>query len=451
MNIERKEIDSVNAIIKLQIEKSDYAEAVDSSLRAYARKANIPGFRPGKVPMAHVKKMFGKAVLADEINKLISDSLYKYIKDNNLNILGEPLPNKEEQQAINFDTQESFEFSFDIALAPDFKVTLDKNVTTPYYEINVDDKMIDNAVKSYTGRFGSYEDAEAATESDVIKGDLVEMRTKTKEKEDGIVVEDAVLCPKYMKADDQKSLFEGAKIGASVSFNPKKAYENESEVASLLKRSKEEVVDVNSDFKFTIKGITRFKEAELNQELFDKAFGEGVVNSEKEFKDKLVAEMKASLAVDSDFKLLTDVKELLVKTLDGVVFPEEFLKRWALETNEKLTAEELEQQFPAMIEDLKWHLIKDQIAKNNNIKIEQEDMMNFAKKATQAQFAQYGMMSIPDDMLDKYAKEMLGNQDSVNRIVDRVMDEKVLAVVKSSVKLDEKKISLDEFNKMFEK
>ena len=280
MNIERKDLDSVNAIIKLQIEKGDYADAVESSLRSYARKANIPGFRPGKVPVAHVKKMYGKAVIAEEVNKLISDTLYKYIKDNDIKLLGEPLPNNEEQKAIDFDSQESFEFAFDIAIAPDFKVVLDKKVSVPYYEIEVDDKMIEKAVKSYTGRFGSYEDAEAATESDVIKGNLVEMRTKTKEKEDGISVEDAVLCPKYMKAEDQKKLFEGLKIGESVSFNPKKAYENEAEIASLLKCTKEKVAEIDSDFKFTVVGITRFKEAELNQELFDKALGEGVVKSE---------------------------------------------------------------------------------------------------------------------------------------------------------------------------
>ena len=436
MNIERKDLDSVNAIIKLQIEKGDYADAVESSLRSYARKANIPGFRPGKVPVAHVKKMYGKAVIAEEVNKLISDTLYKYIKDNDIKLLGEPLPNNEEQKAIDFDSQESFEFAFDIAIAPDFKVVLDKKVSVPYYEIEVDDKMIENAVKSYTRRFGSYEDAEAATESDVIKGNLVEMRTKTKEKEDGISVEEAVLYPKYMKAEDQKKLFEGLKVGESVSFNPKKAYENEAEV--------------DSDFKFTVVGITRFKEAELNQELFDKAFGEGVVKSETEFKDRLVSDMKASLSVDSDFKLLLDVKETLLKKIEDVTFPEEFLKRWALETNEKLTAEELDQQFPKMLDDLKWHLIKDQIAKSNDVKIEEADMMNFAKKATKAQFAQYGMMSIPDDMLENYAKEMLSNKDSLNNIVDRVMDEKILAVVKTAVKLNEKKTSLDDFNKMFE-
>lgn len=451
MNIERKDLDSVNAIIKLQIEKEDYAAAVDSSLRSYARKANIPGFRPGKVPVAHVKKMYGKAILAEEVNKLISESLYKYINENDIKLLGEPLPNREDQKEINFDTQDSFEFLFDIAIAPEFEVTLDKKVSVPCYEIEVDDKMIDNAVKSYTGRFGSYDEADAAGESDIIKGDIVEMRTKTKEKEDGISVEDAVLCPKYMKNDDQKKLFEGIKVGASVSFNPKKAFENESEIASLLKCSKEKVAEIDSDFKITVKSITRFKEAELNQELFDKALGEGVVSSEAEFKDKLASDMKASLSVDSDFKLLLDVKEALLKKLDGIVFPEEFLKRWALETNEKITADELDKQFPLMMEDLKWHLIKSKIAKDSGVKIENDDLMNFAKKATKAQFAQYGMMSVPEDLLEKYAKEMLENKNTIDRLVDQVMDEKILAVVKSSVKLTEKKVSLDEFNKMFEK
>ncbi len=450
MNIERKNIDAVNAVIKLQIVKSDYQEAVDNTLRTYKKKANVPGFRPGQVPAGMIKKMFGKAAMADEINKIISEALYNYIKDNNIQILGEPLPNTTEQQAIDFDHQEDFEFVFDIAVAPEFKVELNNKISAPYYEIAIDDKMTENAVKSYTSTYGSYDQVDTVEEGDVVKGELVEMRTKTKAKEDGIVVEETVLCPKYMKDADQKALIVGAKAGSSVTFNPKKAYENEAEIASLLKIKKEEVAEMTSDFKFTIKEITRFKEAELNQELFDKALGEGVVKSEAEFKQKLNDDMKSTLEHDSDFRLLIDAKDVLLKSMEGLAFPDTFLKRWVLQTNDKMTEAQVEEQYPSMLEDLKWHLVKEQIAKNNEIKIEEGDLISFAKRVAQAQFAQYNMSKVPEDILENYAKEMMKNKEQVNRMVDQVMDEKVMAVVKSSIKLEKKTVSLDEFNKLFE-
>ncbi len=450
MNIERKNIDAVNAIIKLQITKSDYQDSVDKTLRTYKKKANMPGFRPGHVPESIIRKMYGKAAMADEINRIISDALLKYIKDNDIQILGEPLPNQTEQQPIDFDHQEDFEFVFDLAIAPDFKIELDNSIEAPYYDITIDDKMTENAVKSYTSRFGTQVQTEIVEESDIVKGELVEMRTKTKAKEDGITVEEAVLCPKYMKDADQKALFVGAKLNAAISFNPKKAFENEAELASLLKVKKEEVANIDSDFKFTIKEISHYQEAELNQELFDKALGEGVVKSEAEFKQKLNEDMKKSLEHDSDFKLLIDTKEVLIKKLEGIAFPDDFLKRWVLETHEKMTKEQIDEQYPSMLEDLKWHLIKEQIAKKNNIKIEEGDLTGFAKRVAQAQFAQYGMASVPADVLENYAKEMMKNKEHVNQMVDQIMDEKIMTIVKNTIKLNKKSVSLDEFNKLFE-
>jgi trigger factor len=451
MNIERKDIDGVNTILTVQIEKNDYQETVEKKLRNYRQKANIPGFRPGNVPMSLVKKMYGKAIMAEEVNRLISEKLYSYIQENNIRILGEPLPNVREQKDIDFDTQDNFEFVFDIGIAPEFDVELNKKVTIPYYNIQVDDVMMENAVKSYTGRFGSYKQEDTVEENDIIKGNIVELSTNGKEKEGGIKVEDAVLSPKYMKDTDQKALFVGAKKDGIIVFNPKKAFGSESEISSLLKISKEEAAEIISDFQVTIKEITRYKEGELNQELFDKAFGEGTVKSEEEFKQKIEDEIKTSLNVDSDYKLMIDARDTLVKRLEDLQFPDSFLKRWLLATNEnKRTEEELNAQYPKMIEDLKWHLIKEKIANDKEIKIEEADLTAYAKKAAQAQFAQYGMMGMPDDVLENYAKDMLKNKDTVKNLVDRVMDEKILDVIKSSVKLSNKKVSLDKFNKMFE-
>ncbi len=451
MNIARKDIDATNAIITMQVVKADYEEAVEKSLRKYRQRANIPGFRQGNVPMGMVKKMFGKAAMADEINNIISEKLMDYIKENDIKILGEPLPNKTEQKEINFDNDEDFEFKFDIAIAPENKLVLSDKIKAPYYEIEASEDMINNAIKSFQDRFGSYEDASDVVESDVVKGDIVEMRTKTKEKEDGIKAEEAVLCPKYMKDADQKALFVGAKVGDAISFNPKKAFENEGEIASLLKIKKEDATNVDADFKFTIKSVTRFKSADLNQDLFDKALGEGVVKSEAEFKARVVDDLKKSLSMDSDYKLLVDAQKILSKEAFGdAAFPDAFLKRWVSETNENIKAEDLEAQYPMMLEDLKWQLTKNKIATENKVKIEEGDMMGFAKKTAQAQFAQYGMASVPDDMLENYAKEMLKKKESAQQIMDRVLDEKVMDVVKSKIKLDVKKVSVEEFNKLFE-
>jgi len=451
MNIERKNIDEVSATIAVQIEKNDYQEKVEKTLRNYRQKANIPGFRPGNIPMSLVKKMYGRAILAEEVNRLISEKLFGYIQENNIRILGEPLPNQTEQKEIDFDNDDNFEFIFDIGIAPEFNVELTKKESAPYYDIQVDEKMIENAVKSYTGRYGTYEQAETVEENDILKGELLESGARGKIVEDGIKVEDAVLSPKYMKNDAQKKLFIGAEKDSAVTFNPKKAFENETEISSLLKISKEQAKEMTANFRMTIKEITRFKDAELNQELFDKAFGVGVIKTEEEFKQKLQDEIKTSLEVDSNYKFMIDARDMLIKKLDNLPFPDAFLKRWLLATNEgKKTEEELDAQYPKMIEELKWHLTKEKIAKDKEVKIEDADLTAFAKKAAQAQFAQYGMMGMPDDVLENYAKDMLKNQDTVKNIVDRVMDEKVLAAIKSSIKLTTKKVSLDNFNKMFE-
>ena len=286
MNIVRKDIDQNNANLTLSIEKADYTEKMEKKLRDYRKKANIPGFRPGMVPAGLVKKMYGKAVLADEINKMVSDELYKYISDNKINMLGEPLPNETEQKEINFDTQEDFEFCFDLGLAPEFEVELTKKDKIKFYNITVSAEMIDNQVKSYQQRYGKYVQEETVEEKDMVKGELLEL-ANGKVNEKGIKLSDAVLTPAYMKDEAQKAIFVAAAKGAVVTFNPAKAFDNDAELASLLKVSKDEVKDITSDFQFTIESITRYHEAEINTELFDKVYGEGVVSTEEEFRAKI--------------------------------------------------------------------------------------------------------------------------------------------------------------------
>lgn len=449
MNIVRKDHDSVNATITISIEKADYSEKVEKTLRDYRKKATIPGFRPGMVPMGLLKKMYGKSILADEINKMLSDELYKYIRENNIGILGEPLPNEEEQKEINFDTQENFDFSFDLGLAPDFEVELNKKDKVKFYQIAASDEMVNNQVKSYTGRYGKYIQEEAVEEKDMVKGLIVELEGG-QAKEDGIQVSDAVLTPAYMKDEASKNSFLGKKVGDQVTINPKTAFENEAEIASLLKLKKEDVAGMDADFLYTIESITRYHEAEVNQELFDKVYGDGVVTSEEEFIGKIKATIEDQLVQDSNYKFGMDAREALVKKYESLVFPDAFLKRWLLMTNKELTADKIDEDFPKMIADLKWQLIKDKIARANNVQVENEDVQAYGRQIARAQFAQYGMTGLDDAILDNYAKDMFKNEEQLRNIVDRVAENKVIDVIKNAVKLDTKEVSIEEFNKMFE-
>lgn len=450
MNIVRKDIDAVNATITIQVSKSDYGQKVENSLRDYRKKVNMPGFRPGMVPASLVKKMYGKAVEAEEINKLISESLFGYIKENNLEILGEPLPSETEQKEIDFDTQEELEFVFDLGLAPELDLKLDAKTKVPYYKIALTDEMIENQVKSYTGRFGSYIQVEEVVEKDVVKGDLVELTASGEVLEGGINVEAAVLCPAYVKDEKQKAAFIGAKIGDVITFNPKKAFENETEIASLLKVKKEDVAGIDADFSITITGITRYQESEINQELFDKVFGAEVVKSEEEFRAKIKESIQTNLDSDGDYKFGIDARNAVIKKMENAILPDAFLRRWMLASNEKLTSEQLDEEYPMMIEDLKWHLAKNQIAKANDVKVEFEDIEAYAKKMARAQFAQYGMPDVPEDILANYAQDMLKDENAIKNIMENVVQEKVVEIIKSSVKLDEKEIAIDDFNKMIE-
>jgi trigger factor len=364
-------------------------------------------------------------------------------------MLGEPLPNETDQQDIDFSTQEDFEFVFDLGLAPEFEVELNKKDKVKYYQITPSEEMIDNQIKSYTGRYGKYVQEESVEEKDMVKGVLTEL-AEGKVKEGGIQVQDAVLTPAYMKDEASKTLFAGAKVGDVITFNPKTAFENEAEISSLLKISKEDVAEVTADFQLTIEGITRYHEAEIDQELFDKVYGEGVVKSAEEFTEKIKANIQETLAQDSEYKFGIDAREALVKKYDSLAFPDDFLKRWLLASNKNLTEETLEADYPKMIADLKWQLIKDKIAKSNDIKVEKDDVEDFGRKIARSQFAQYGMIGMDDAILDNYVKDMLKKEETLKNIIDKVAENKVLDIIKNAVKVDTKEVSIEEFNKMFE-
>lgn len=415
------------------------------------QKAQMPGFRPGMVPMGLVKKMYGKSVLAEEVNKLLSETVYKYIQDNKVNILGEPLPNEEKQPAIDFDTMEEFEFLFDIALAPEFKVEVSKDDKVDYYDIEVTDEMVNNQVKAYTQRNGKYEQVETYAENDLLKGLLAELDEEGNTKEGGIQVEGAVMMPAYMKNDEQKAIFANAKVNDVLVFNPHTAWDgNPAELASLLKIDKEAAAEMKSNFSYQVEEITRFVEGELNQDIFDQVFGEGNVKTEEEFRAKVKEVIANQFVADSDYKFLIDLRKVLTDKIGKLEFPDALLKRIMRLNNPDKDEKFVEDNYDKSIEELTWHLIKEQLVKANDIKVEQKDITDMAKEATRAQFAQYGMLSVPDEILENYSKEMLKKKESVEGLVNRVVETKLATALKPQVTLENKAISAVDFNKMFE-
>ena len=451
MNVSLQNIDKVSALLTVKLEKADYQEKVDKSLKTFRQKAQIPGFRKGMVPMSLVKKMYGKSVVAEEVNKLLSEKVYDYIKSNNINMLGEPMPNEEKQQVIDFDTMEDFEFVFDIALAPEFKAEVSSSDKVDYYTIEVTDAMVDNQVKAYTQRNGKYEQVAAYEDNDMLKGLIAELDENGNTKEGGIQVEGAVLMPSYMKNAEQKAIFANAKVNDVLVFNPNTAYDGHAaEIASLLKIEKEAAAEVKSDFSFQVEEITRFVSGELNQEIFDQVFGEGVVKTEEEFRAKIKESIAEQLVADSDYKFLIDARKMLMEKVGKLEFPDALLKRVMLLNNREKGEEFVAENYDKSIEELTWHLIKEQLVKDNEIKVEQEDVIKMAKEATKGQFAQYGMMTVPEDILENYAQEMLKKKENVDALVGRVVEAKLATALKAKVTLNNKTVPMEEFNKMFE-
>ena len=451
MNVSLQNIDKVSAVLTVKLEKADYQEKVDKSLKSIRQKAQIPGFRKGMVPMSLVKKMYGKSVVAEEVNKALSEAVYKYIQDNKVNILGEPLPNEEKQQEIDFDTMEEFEFLFDIALAPEFKAEVDAKDEVDYYQIDVTEDMVNNQVKAYTQRNGKYEQVDAYEDNDMLKGLLAELDENGNTKEGGIQVEGAVMMPTYMKNDEQKAIFANAKVNDVLVFNPHTAWDgNAAELASLLKIDNEAAAEMKSNFSYQIEEITRHVEGELTQEIFDQVCGKDVVKTEEEFRAKVKEVIANQFVADSDYKFLIDARKMLMEKVGKLEFPDALLKRIMRLNNQDKDEKFVEENYDKSIEELTWHLIKEQLVKANDIQVEQEDVVNMAKEATRAQFAQYGMMNVPEELLENYSKEMLKKKESVEGLVNRVVEAKLASALKSQVKLNYKAISAEEFNKMFE-
>jgi len=450
MNISLENVDKVNALLTIKLEKTDYEEKVNAALKDLRKKANIPGFRPGQVPMGLLKKRFGTEVLAEQINKILGEEVYKYIREQKINILGEPLPNDEKTPKLDFNNQEDFTFAFDVALAPEFDAKISKKDKINYYTIKVDDAMIDQEVQSYAQRGGQYKKVDEYQDNDMVKGLLAELDENDNVLEGGVQVEGAVMLPNYMKNDDEKAKFQGAKVNDVITFNPANAYNNsEVELASLLKLEKEVAAEKKGNFSFQIEEITRYEPAPVNQELFDKMLGEGVVKSEQEFRDYIKKNLESQFVNDSEYKFMLDLRAYLTERIGAVEFPEAILKR-IMKLNNPDNDEYVEKNFEGSLKELLWHLIKEQLTDQLQIKVEQSDVMETAKEATRMQFAQYGMMNIPEESLESYATEMLKNKDQAEGLVSRTVEKKISKAAKEVLTIKNKEVSLEEFNKFFQ-
>lgn len=443
--------DKVNGLMTLTVEEADYKEEVEKTLKDYRKRANIPGFRQGQVPMGMIKRQFGASVKMDVINKLLGDNLQKYVVDNKIQMLGQPMA-AEGQEAVDLEGEAPYVFKFDIAVAPEFKIELNEKDEVAYYNIKVDDKLIDQQVDMYASRSGHYDKAEVydPEQRDMLKGDLRELDENGNTLEGGITVEAAVLMPQYMKEEDQKKLFDGAKPGDIITWNPRKAYpESDVEVSALLKIDKEKVGEHTGDFSYQITEISRFVKAEVNEDLFKSVYGEAAgITDEAQFREAIRKELQAQLETDADFKFMQDVRKYAEEKVGELTFPDALLKRIMLQNNQDKGEGFVEKNYEGSIKELKWHLIREQLVEAAGIKIEDADVKESAKEMARAQFAQYGMNNVPDEYIESYADDMLKKRETVNNLVERAIDRKLTQEMKGVVKLAKKTLSLDEFNKM---
>ena len=451
MEIKFECADKINGKITVSVVKADYEEKVKKTLKGYQKKASVPGFRPGKAPFGMIEKQYGVAAKVDEINEMLADNVNKYILDNKINMLGNPLPAEEQQSGMDFAKDDDFTFVFDVAVAPEFKIEITDKDEIPFYEIKVDDELVNQQIDIYTSRMGQYVKVKSYKDGDMLKGDLRELENG-ETKEDGITVEAAVMMPKFIKDKEQAALFDNCKPGDIITFNPFKAYEGaEAELASLLKIEKKETAEMKADFTYQVTEISRYEKGKVDQELFDELYGKDTIKTEEEFRAKVAEGLKPQMTADSDYRFIIDLREYCEKKVGSLAYPDALMKKMMKRNNPKKDDAFIDNNYEESIKELTWHLIREQLVEAYDIKIEDQDIKAAAAEATRAQFAQYGMNNLPEEMIERYAEEMLKKQDMINNLVDRSIDRKLTEKLKGVVKLAKKEITLQEFNKLFEK
>lgn len=444
MNITQENIDELNAVLKVKVVAADYLPKVEGALKDYQRKASMPGFRPGKVPAGMIRKMYGKSVLVDEINKLLSDSLYKYINDNQIEVLGNPLPKSDDSQ-IDWDNQQEFEFMYEMGLAPKFTVELSPKDKFNYETVKIDDSLIDKYVSDIAKRYGKVEQVESSSAGDLINGDFVELDAAGEILAGGVFKTSSVFLDRVKEAS--KGKFIGLKVGDKVIVPAQDLTESSADLAGMLGIEKEAAENFNSTVQFTVKSISRLAEAEVNQELFDKVYGPGVVNSSDEFRGKIREELNAMFVNDSERKLFNDVVEHLMNKINFDL-PADFLKRWIVAVNEKpVTLEQVDSEFENYSKGLKWQLIENKIIKDNNIQVSNDEVIAHTKELIVAQFGKMNPAPMSEEELDETARRVLANQDEAKKLYEKLYGQKVMELFKTRFTLETKEVPYDEFFK----
>ncbi len=438
MKVEKLPVDDLTFRLNVTIEKADALEKRKKALNNYRRTAEIKGFRKGMAPMSLIEKMHGMSALIDAVNDLIAEQLNNYIQENKLNVLGEPLPNDELQKKIDWDNDTVYEFVFDVALAPQVKVEISKDDKIVYYNPTVADADIDAAKSNILKQYGKLEDTDAVKDEDFIVADLVQGETR---------VEGTYITLKQM-SDDNKKIFLGKMAGDSFEINVNDVFTNEADRASLLKVKKEELATIEPLWTLTIKEIKTFVDAEENQELYNKMFGEGVVNSADEFKAKLVKRIEEEYAQESEYRFMLDAREYFLNKVN-IPVPEAFMKRWLHVVNEgKVTMEEIEKEFDLFLKDFRWQLIRGAILKDNNLTVTKEDVLKVATNIARYQFAMYGINNVPEEHLAQYAEKLLADEKQNRRIIEKAEEDKAIAFIKENVTVEPKEIAIEELRKL---
>lgn len=448
MNVTMNKIDNVTATITVSIEEKDYQDKIKKTLKEINMHRPEPGFRPGKVPATLIQKKYGKAVKYDVINKEVADALYNYIKENSLQVLGNPVPKKNEE----FDLDNTdFTFEFTVGMAPAIDTHVDKAMQIPYYTIEVSEDMIQRQDEMFRRRYGQQVPGDTVEPNALVKGVITELDENGEPKAEGVVMENGIVSPQYFKSEEQRALFVGKHVGDVVKFNPAATCEgNETELSSMLGIDKEQTAEHHGDFNMEIKEIIVLKPAEDGEEYYTNVFGKDKVHNAEEYKEALKKLIADQLTADSNFRFTIDGKEVITKAIGQIELPDAVLKDYLKTQDEKLTDENIDEEYAKMRPDLEWQLEREAIAKQLDVKVTREDMVALAKAVAQNQFAQYGMTAVPDDVLTKYAGDMLENERTREQIANQSLDAALWSAIKEAVTVDDKTVSVEDFNKLFE-
>jgi trigger factor len=447
MNVVRENVDALNAILKVQIAPEDYKSKVDTTLAKFRKKASVPGFRPGMVPMGMIKKQYGKGVLADELNKVINEALYTFLNENKIEVLGNPIPKTDIEVQGDWENPSDFTFHYEIGLMPEFDIKLSAKNKFDYVKVKTDNKLIDQQIEDLRRRYGKLISADAVTTNELVLGQFVELNEDESIKEGG-VMHSSTVSVEFVEDKATAKLLKGKKVGEKVILDPAKLSRNEADLAAMLGVKVEDLPSISSKFQLTINEIRRMEMAELNQELFEKLYNDNSVTSEKELRERIAQDMNGMFDGDSDRLFTRKVYEYLMEKTE-IELPTDFLKRWIKISSEKeITIEQIDTEFDGYAKGLKWQLIQGKLFKDNNVQLKPDEAIEFTKSLLVSQYAQYGIPAPEETELTESARKVLSNKEEANRIYDMLAERKMTELFKASVKLNEKEVSYDDFVKL---